>query len=80
MATGGGRSGDRSDPSEGAGRQVATRATGDRRQGDRRRPSRALPPSREAPLGGWEDGRRPPAPAHAEETGLVDMELGARCC
>ena len=55
-------------------------ATGDRRQGDRRRPSRALPPSREAPLGGWEDGRRPPAPAHAEETGLVDMELGARCC
>ena len=61
------------DTTDGAGRQVATR--GDRRQGDRRRPSRspALP--------GGAPGRRGDAlpPAHAEDTGLVDMVLGARC-
>jgi len=48
---------------------------GDRRQGDRRRPSRspALP--------GGAPGRGGDAlpPAHAEDTGLVDMVLGARC-
>ena len=61
------------DTTDGAGRQVATR--GDRRQGDRRRPSRspALP--------GGAPGRRGDAlpPAHAEDTGLVDMVLDARC-
>ena len=50
-------------------------ATGDRRQGDRRRTPRspALP--------GGAPGRMGDAlpPAHAEDTGLVDMVLGARC-
>ena len=65
------------DTTDGAGRQVAMR--GDRRQAAGRQeatPPLSRPPGRRP----WEDGRRPPAPAHAEETGLVDMEPGARCC
>ena len=61
MATGGGRSGDRSDPSEGAGRQVATR--GDRRQAAGRQEatlprSPALPGGAPGRMGGWETPSR----------------------
>ena len=64
------------DTTDGAGRRVAMR--GDRRQAAGRQEA-TLP--RSPALPGGAPGRRGDAlpPAHAEDTGLVDMVLGARC-